>query len=58
MNMMNRGNTITTITAGIVGATIGAYAMSHMSPKGRRKAMKRTRKILSRATGIMLSNIL
>ena len=57
--MMNRGNSMVgLITAGFVGATIGAYAISHMSPKDRRKAMKRTHKMFSKATGMVMSNIL
>jgi hypothetical protein len=56
--MMNRGRTMTTVAAGIIGATIGAYAISRMSPKDRKKAMRRTRRILTKTTGILLSNIL
>ncbi len=56
---MNRGNSMTgLLTAGIVGATIGAYAISHVSPRERKKAMKRTRRMLTKATGMLLTNML
>ncbi len=56
---MNRGSSMTgLLTAGIVGVTIGAYAVSHISPRERKKAMKRTRRMLTKATGMLISNIL
>jgi|GEM_PF-5057774 len=57
--MMNRGNGMVGLfTAGLVGVTIGVYAASQISSKDRKKAMKRTSKMLSRATGRIIHNIL
>lgn len=41
------------ITGSIVGATAGMYATSKMSPRQRRKVMKRSKKILMNAVGNM-----
>lgn len=37
------------ITGGLLGATVGIYAVSNMSPKDKRRTMKRTKKMLSKA---------
>ncbi|SCY58261.1 YtxH domain-containing protein [Alkaliphilus peptidifermentans] len=46
---MNRSMMMGLVTGGLLGATVGMYAVSNMSPKDRKKAMRRTRKMLSKA---------
>ncbi|WP_156774428.1 hypothetical protein [Alkaliphilus oremlandii] len=41
---MHRNMTKGWITAGIIGATVGMYAASNMSSRGRRKMMKKGKK--------------
>ena len=45
-----RGMSSRVLTGGLIGAALGMYAMSQMSPKDRRKMMKKGRKMLSSAT--------
>lgn len=49
-----RGKFMSGIVAGsIIGATAGMYAVSKMSPRQRRKAMKVSKKMLSGVVGNM-----
>lgn len=41
------------IAGGVIGAVIGMYAISQMTPKDRKRIMKRGRKILSSATNVI-----
>jgi len=50
---MNRSMMMGLVTGGILGATVGMYAITNKNPKGRRKAMKQTKRMLTRATNIM-----
>ncbi len=50
---MNRGTMMGLVTGGIIGATVGMYAVSNMSPRDRKKAMKQTRRMLMKATNLM-----
>lgn len=50
---MNRSMMMGLVTGSILGATVGMYAISNMDPRGRKRAMKKTQKILSRATNVI-----
>ncbi|WP_192929784.1 hypothetical protein [Alkaliphilus serpentinus] len=50
---MNRSMMMGLLTGSILGATMGMYAVRNMSSRERKKAMKQTRKLLSRATNVM-----
>ncbi|GAB6087919.1 hypothetical protein [Alkaliphilus crotonatoxidans] len=54
---MNRGTVVGFITGGILGATAAMYATSNMSPRERKKAMRQTRRMLMKATGLMGMNL-
>ena len=49
----NRSTMMSLVTGGIIGATVGMYAASQMSPRDMRKMAKRGRKAVSKASGMM-----
>ncbi|WP_156943599.1 hypothetical protein [Alkaliphilus transvaalensis] len=51
---MNRSTMMGLVTGSLLGATVGLYAASQMSPRDRKKALKTTKRMLSKATSNML----
>ncbi len=51
---MNRSTMMGLVTGSLLGATIGIYAVSNMNPRERKKALKQTKKMLTRATTNMM----
>jgi len=50
---MNRRAMTGIVTGSFIGATIGVYAITRMSPRERKKAMKRTHRVLKSASRIL-----
>ncbi|ARE87486.1 hypothetical protein [Clostridium formicaceticum] len=50
---MRRDTMISLVTGGIIGATVGMYAISHMSPREQKRMMKRSKKMISTAAHMM-----
>ncbi|AKL95237.1 hypothetical protein CACET_c17890 [Clostridium aceticum] len=50
---MRRDTMLSLVTGGIIGATVGIYAVSHMNPREQKRMMKRSRKMISTAAHLM-----
>ncbi|SES72154.1 hypothetical protein SAMN05660297_00387 [Natronincola peptidivorans] len=50
---MKKETMVGLITGSLLGATVGMYAVSNMSPKEQKKMMKRGRKMITTAAHMM-----